>query len=294
MKALGRELIPARWCRTRLDKLLSKDWGTQTNYIAERVAYYNKLEGHTELPSDAITIGEYGIPEKTRAYYFDSMEFLRYFDPKLKFGLIPGDVIHVPPSPAFVKSRPIDGDNRNSVVLKLDKARHFNFIKDDIPFAKKKNLLIGRSGFVQEHRKLFFDIHHEHPLCDLKKVKGKRDPHYLSISQHLDYKFILSLEGYDVATNLKWVMSTNSIAVMPKPKYETWFMEGTLIPDVHYICLSDDFSDLEEKLRYYIDHPAEAQIIVENAHRYVDQFKHREREDVISLMVLQKYFEKTN
>ena len=28
-----------------------------------------------------------------------------------------------------------------------------------------------------------------------------------------------------------------SIVIMPKPKYETWFMEGTLIPDYHYIFI---------------------------------------------------------
>ena len=47
---------------------------------------------------------------------------------------------------------------------------------------------------------------------------------------NLNYKFILAIEGYDVATNLKWIMSSNSLAVMPRPTYATWFMEGTLIP----------------------------------------------------------------
>ena len=49
----------------------------------------------------------------------------------------------------------------------------------------------------------------------------------LSILEQLEYKFVLCLEGNDVATNLKWVMSSNSLAVMPKPRYETWFMEGS-------------------------------------------------------------------
>ena len=39
------------------------------------------------------------------------------------------------------------------------------------------------------------------------------------------HKFILCIEGNDVASNLKWVMSSNSVAVMPKPKFESWFME---------------------------------------------------------------------
>ena len=38
---------------------------------------------------------------------------------------------------------------------------------------------------------------------------------------------------------------------MPKPKYETWFMEGKLKDGSHYIEVKDDYSDLEEKIKYY-------------------------------------------
>ena len=67
-------------------------------------------------------------------------------------------------------------------------------------------------------------------------------------------------------------------------------MEGTLKPDYHYIEVKPDFSDLEEKMDYYTAHPAEAQAIINHAHEYVEQFKDKQREDIISLMVLDKYF----
>lgn len=111
--------------------------------------------------------------------------------------------------------------------------------------------------------------------------------------EHFDYKFIMALEGNDVASNLKWVMSSNSIAVMTRPTCETWFMEGKLIPDYHYIEIKDDLSDLEEKLNYYIAHPAEAEQIVEHAHEYVSQFFDAGRERLISLLVMDKYFQVT-
>jgi pyrroloquinoline quinone (PQQ) biosynthesis protein C len=86
-------------------------------------------------------------------------------------------------------------------------------------------------------------------------------------------------------------MSSNSIAVMPKPTYETWFMEGTLIGNYHYIEIKKDYSDLEEKLNYYIKHTNEALKIIENAHKFVEQFRDKKREKLISLLVLQKYFQ---
>lgn len=116
----------------------------------------------------------------------------------------------------------------------------------------------------------------------------------MTIGEHLDYKFIMSLEGNDVASNLKWVMSSNSIAVTPRLTQETWFMEGTLKPNYHYIEVKDDFSDLEERLTYYIEHPDEAEAIIRHAHAYVEQFRDRDREKLISLLVLKKYFEVTN
>jgi len=46
-------------------------------------------------------------------------------------------------------------------------------------------------------------------------------------------------------------------------------------------------------MNYYIEHTDEALKIIENAHDYVDQFRNKKREDLISLLVLKKYFEKT-
>jgi hypothetical protein len=97
-----------------------------------------------------------------------------------------------------------------------------------------------------------------------------------------------------VASNLKWVMSSQSIAVMPKPKYETWFMEGLLVADVHYIIIKDDYTDLEQRLNYYIKNQDKAQQIIENANAYVQQFKDPKNERLISLLIMKKYFEKTN
>lgn len=286
-------LIPSSFYRARREGILNA-----SNLIDEdlrkRVEYYNKISSARALSREAIPIREYHIPRKIRVYYFDSIEYLRYFDKDFKFQIVPGDVVNVPAHPAIVKSRPIHGDNSNSVLLNLDKTRHFNFIKDDASFQEKKNILVGRSGFGQPHRARFFEMYENHYLCNLKKAAKKSDKDFLSITGHLEYKFILALEGNDVATNLKWIMSSNSIAVMPRPKYETWYMEGTLIPDFHYICIENDYSDLEEKLNYYIHNTAKALEIIDNAHTYIEQFKNEKREKVISLMVLNKYFELTN
>lgn len=115
----------------------------------------------------------------------------------------------------------------------------------------------------------------------------------MTIGEHLQYKFILTLEGNDVASNLKWVMSSNSIAISPRMVYETWFMEGKLKPNYHYIEIKDNFSDLEEKIQFYSTHIEEAQAIIDHAHEFVSQFQDLRREDLIGQMVCEKYFEMT-
>ena len=111
----------------------------------------------------------------------------------------------------------------------------------------------------------------------------------MSIRDQLKFKFILSIEGNDVATNLKWIMSSGSLCFMPKPKFETWYMEGTLEAGKHYVLVADDYSDLEEKVRYYSEHADEARAIVANANAYVTQFLDAEREALIGRKVVEKY-----
>ena len=141
--------LPKSIAQWRLKSILAKakkrsDW----DYICERVDYYNKLSGHVALPANAMTIGEHTLKNKksSSVYFFDSYEFLRYFPTHYKWLSEFGDVTWVPKYPSLVKSRPIDGDNANSVVLKLDKVRHFIFVDDRRSFAEKEDKAIIEVG----------------------------------------------------------------------------------------------------------------------------------------------------
>ena len=294
----ARQLIPASIYRARLNKKLSGLSAYDANYIWKRVNYYNKLECNKTLSASVLSLNTFKLTRKFKVYFFDAYEHTRYFEPKFRIKFVFGDVIEVPEEPAVVKSRPLSGDNTNSVLLKLNKVRHFTFTNDRKYFRDKINQLVWRGTVKQPHRLAFFEKHFKNSLCDIGKInRGGQTDQWLkqkmTIDEQLDFKFILCLEGYDVASNLKWVMSSNSVAVMPKPKYETWFMEGTLIPDFHYVLIKDDFSDLDVKLKYFMTHPEEAIQIARNANQYCEAFKDKKREELISLLVIQKYLLKT-
>ncbi len=290
-------LTPRSFCRSRFREKWSAIAHFDREYLRFRVNFYNKLSVQRPLSEQAIPIGDLDRLARPRVYSFDSQEYLRYFDESLAIKYLWGDVTHVPDEPTLVKSRPIQADHSNSVLLKLDKIRHFNFVNDHRSFLSKKNRLVGRGAITQPHRIRFYEKYFDHPMCDLGQTNRDINPHWvkkkMSIDQHLDHKFILALEGNDVATNLKWIMSSNSLAVMPAPRFETWFMESTLIPGYHYVPIKDDYSDLEEQLDYYLTHPDEALDIIQNAHAFVKQFQDRKREDLISLLVIEKYLYRT-
>jgi hypothetical protein len=78
---------------------------------------------------------------------------------------------------------------------------------------------------------------------------------------------------------------------MRRPRFETWFLESWLRPGEHYVELADDFSDLAEKVEHYNAHSGEAQRILDNAHAFVAPFRDETQEELVSLLVLQRYFE---
>ncbi|MBR1993982.1 MAG: lipopolysaccharide biosynthesis protein [Alistipes sp.] len=306
LRGFLRYYTPRWWTQRRLKGLLKEaqarpDW----EYIRSRVDYYNRLEPMAATPEGLKPLAEHRVGTIQSAYFFDSHEYTRFFADHLRWKIEPGDVTTVPALPSVVKSRPTEGNLANSVVLNLDKHRHFLFLKDEIPFRAKQNLAIFRCNINYpypnyETRLRFVEQYYGHPMCDIgvsnrnAVVKEEWNRPYISEYDHMDYKFVMCLEGIDVATNLKWVMSSNSLAVMPPPRYETWFMEAALIPNYHYVAIKADYSDLEERLQYYIDHPEEAETIVHHAHEWIEQFRDRRREKLISLLVLEKYFRQTH
>lgn len=267
------------------------------NYLDNRVDYYLKHNKSFELADTAVSIKDYKLKGNS-AYFFDLKRILNSFPASYKFSYLFGDVITVADTATIVKSRPIHGDNKNSVILKLDSVRHFNFVNDKLSFMDKSDSAVWR-GKVHEahqpHRVAMFEHLHNNQHCDIGKtnktgVAPEWEKNELSITEQLQHKFLLCVEGNDVATNLKWAMSSNSLCMMCKPVYETWFMEGKLQAGIHYVELRSDYSDFDDKIEYYKTHTDEAQKIIDNAHQHVMQFKDEKQELLVSQLVLQKYF----
>lgn len=298
-KHIFKHCLPDALYRHKLENALAGYDLFDKEYIESRVNYYLKQTQQFSLNHQATSSNLFHLKGKKSAYYFDLIEHLRYFPDHLKFSYLFGDITYIPEQPSFVKSRPINEHNQNSVILKLDSVRHFQFPQDPIPFENKRNKAIFRGDCHQSHRHEFLKKCFGLPKTNIgdTRKKAKGDIYYkepMPIRDHFQYKFILSVEGNDVATNLKWILNSNSLCFMRRPKYETWFMEGRLIPNHHYVLLKDDYSDLTEKMAYYQDHIDEAKHIIRNANLFAKQFQDKKREKLISLLVIKRYLERAN
>jgi hypothetical protein len=67
-----------------------------------------------------------GLSKRKKLYIFCRFEkTVRHFPAHYEFDYIFGDMVDVPQVPSFVKSRPINDENNNSILLKLNTIRHF-------------------------------------------------------------------------------------------------------------------------------------------------------------------------
>ena len=147
LKGYLKRCIPDCFFRIRRKSCLAQvEARPDKDYIYERVNYYNKMQYPVDLPDTILhehkhsyyvyldKIKNFRPSTFHKAYYFDLQDVARWFDRQLRISYIPGDVYFTPEYPSIVKSRLLKEDNAYSVVLKLDKLRHFIFLNDPVPF----------------------------------------------------------------------------------------------------------------------------------------------------------------
>ena len=306
---LSRYAVPKVLLRSRLEEILRDgEKRYDMDYVLDRVNYYNRLTGTERLSStEATPLKEHKFRGRHSAYIFHPNQPTRFCAYALRGQTFCGDGVFARLHPPTITAPKIDrggedssdkGDN--SVLLNLDRCRLDIRLHDKIPFTEKADRVIFRGSVKSsEQRRRFIETFRDNPRIDTADTRSGHSAQetgtakQITLYAHLGSKFIMTFEGNDIASNIRWVMSTNSIAVMPRPRNESWFMEGSLRPGYHNIEVMDDYYDQEEKLDKYIAHPEQAQQIIDQANDFARQFYDSRRERFISLLVMKKYFEKT-
>lgn len=226
--------------------------------------------------------------------------------------------------PTLTKARHMNGKTLQqpyAVLMRFRHDTHFGNIpkvqeeSKQIPWENKKSCVIWRGGPSGTGFRNKYEKHLQKPSREtlLQKWANRKDildeidvglipkwnyegfsqyiKNKLTLRELLQYKYILSVEGNDVATNLKWAMSSNSLVLMPRPKVESWFTESLLEPWVHYVPIKDDFSDLLEQKRWCDQHPKECQEMIDQANIFVKPFLNNERDIYLAACVFHEYIQ---
>jgi len=185
--------------------------------------------------------------------------------------------------PVLTKAR-IIGNNNNGILIKYEYNYHWNILndfKDQCAWKNKKNQVLWRGNGMtslnkKNNRLTFIEKHHiNHNVGFSDKIHIHPVEFYkpaMTIDEQLKFKYLICLEGNDVATSLKWSLLSNSVVIMSKPIIEGWLMEGLLQPYVHYVPLKEDFSDLDEILEWCITNDDICKQISKNSTKWMEQF----------------------
>lgn len=257
--------------------------------------------------------------EKYNHYTKKFFNFVKKINKTKKLSLYIGDNsigkdCHKNINDCFIKNR-IIGLNKRTILLKcLNEERHWSLVKKvhlyDIDFDSKKDNCIWRGVATGIHRsdeypnrKKLVSTYYNNKNFDIGYTslvfyKDQLDTKFLKSSMtlrdQLKNKFIISVEGNDVASGLKWQLLSNSVVLMPRPTCFSWLMEDKLIPGVHYILLKDDFSDLQEKFDWAKSNLDKCKEIAKNSTQYMLQFLDIENENKIEHELIKRYFDKLN
>lgn len=184
----------------------------------------------------------------------------------------------------------------NAIIYKLNNERHWDLKPlNDVPWSYKNNEAIWRGvstghewreeGGCERYWLVSRFSDSKNPSINVgitkyvQNVKNEWGTKWgLTKSRMLRSKILIFAEGNDVSTGLKWGLQSNSAIIMPEPRVKSWLMETMLIPYVHYIPVSSDFSDLEEKINWCFENDKECKEIGETGGCWIGQFLDGERE----------------
>lgn len=270
-----------------------------SNQDKKFVDYYCRIPNKTAI-TNSTSIDEISAFSKS-GYTYDIKRIIpRGDDTRFKFRW--GDITAAPEEPTLLKCRKTNELSGTPVLLPLNTGRNYFEINDRLKFSNKKNQALWRGSAFKAWRKEFLDAVKKHPNINAEDTQPTNKgvlskvgrPNYMSIQEQLNYQFLISIEGNDAATNVKWILQSNSVLMMPKPRFETWFCEGLLEPGRHFIEFKPDYSDINDVYENYASRPKLCEEIIKEAKEFSSFFFPIEKQFSIGREVVRRYRELTN
>ena len=279
---------------------------TKSNNICQEVQRYDatqKATNHLYL----FDRDNLRLARRHGAFLYSSDVLRLYFGPhmppKLRILMSFGDSESYSNLPYMVKAREVQDAKRlehalapDPIIALLNVERHYGTLRYswflDRNWHRKQDTVVWRGLYTGRKRQIGnrkeiverywnisrqdIDIGFTELLPDKngppvsKEEKKKHERPGMFVRESLKYKYLLSMEGNDVATGLKWMLYSNSVVFMAPPTHVTWAMEDKLVPYYHFVPIKPDFSNLVEQLEWARQNDAACQQISQQATDYMN------------------------
>jgi len=142
-------------------------------------------------------------------------------------------------------------------------------------------------GFVKKEQAHMESLHRWMESNDLGLFQS-----VLTIEEQLCNKFLLALDGNDIPSNLFWGLRSNSVVFKGDSRWETALCAG-LKPWVHYVPVENCADDISKKFETMLTQPELCEKIINNAHRYMENFVDSQLRTALDYLTLKKYVDNT-
>ena len=106
---------------------------------------------------------------------------------------------------------------------------------------------------------------------------------FISIKEQSNYKYIIHVDGNVNAYRLLTTMRTGSLILRVKSEYTSWF-DHLIKPNVHYILINADLSNLEERIQWCIENDKKCEVVAKNSLSFATT--------MLDETIIKKYFQK--
>jgi len=172
-------------------RAILREASPQALHTARLRRHLTRLSAQSLSPEDAACIAyackltsaakpERRLSSYTRSegalYYIDLLERARGYGLDTPLDALFGDITESPLRPMLVKSRPIHGQNANSVLFPLNRFRHFQFPDDPVPWAEKTPKIVWRGRLNNQMRRDLVARFHSDDTMDIGHVTNPTQP----------------------------------------------------------------------------------------------------------------------
>lgn len=154
-----------------------------------------------------------------------------------------------------------------------DVRRRISRVEGEVDFPHKKKQLVWRGSFSEAPElrgKLLKQTRGKHwtsvRVLDWESDEDLRENH-LPIEDHCRYMFLAHTEGHSFSGRGKYLFNCRSVVISHQLVWREAHHAAMIAsgPEQNFVEVKRDFSDLEEKVEYLLDHPDAAERIAENS-----------------------------